>query len=187
MTKSLRNYNLQLTGTVTLTTEICCNCHVLFAMTEEQVDKLRATPGTTFYCPNGHAQHYTGKSAEQRLKEAQARETALQDQLRAAIREGDNARTEVLRIRQRIANGVCPCCTRSFPNVLAHMASKHPDYALPANVRHATDVEFRCSCGHTFPTYQGLRIHQGRQRREDGPFQWDKPDQDRWWSHLTVV
>ena len=28
-------------------------------------------------------------------------------------------------------NGVCPCCTRTFPNLAAHMKTKHPDFGAP--------------------------------------------------------
>lgn len=185
MTNTLSGYVLRLTTTVDLTTETCFTCHVVFAMQTEQRDKLIRKPRTPFYCPNGHQQWYTGKSDERKLEEAEARELALKDQLSAAIREGDSARSELLRTRQRIANGVCVCCNRTFPNVLAHMASKHPDFALPANVKHAAAkaVVFRCSCGSSFKTYQGLRVHQGSQRG-DG---WDAPDTSRWTSHLSVV
>jgi hypothetical protein len=27
-----------------------------------------------------------------------------------------------------VANGVCPCCNRTFQNLARHMAGKHPDY-----------------------------------------------------------
>lgn len=40
-----------------------------------------------------------------------------------------NTKGVVTRTRNRIANGVCPCCDRSFTNLQRHMASKHPDYA----------------------------------------------------------
>jgi Zn-finger nucleic acid-binding protein len=45
----------------------CCNCGVLFAVSEELNKNLLRTKNT-FYCPNGHPQSYT-KSTEERLKE----------------------------------------------------------------------------------------------------------------------
>ena len=42
----------------------CCNCGLDFAMPECRYDKLLDT-GDTFYCPNGHAQHFS----ESRKKE----------------------------------------------------------------------------------------------------------------------
>ena len=54
-----------------LTTEICCNCGMLFAMPAELQARMSET-GRTFYCPNGHTQYYT-KSTEAKLREAQER------------------------------------------------------------------------------------------------------------------
>jgi hypothetical protein len=34
----------------------------------------------------------------------------------------------VTKLKQRVANGVCPCCHRSFVNLHRHMAGQHPDY-----------------------------------------------------------
>ena len=106
----------------------------------------------------------------------QARATALQDQLEAAIRDAEAQRVALARIRQRIANGVCPCCQRSFGNVRAHMETQHPDYTAPIL------EAFKCGCGRAFDTYRGLRVHQGLMRPDD----WARPGQSRRASHLTV-
>jgi hypothetical protein len=170
---------------VDFVTETCCHegCNLTFAFTREFYNRVR-NDHTWWYCPLGHVQHYNGKTDAQKLDEAKARETALQDQLGAAIRDAEATRAALMRDRQRFANGVCPCCNRSFPNVRAHMATKHPDFS--ADVR-TVPKAYKCSCGRKFDTYAGMRIHQGRQRRVSGPFAWDKPGQSRWWSHLTEV
>lgn len=165
-----------------LDVEDCCNCGIRFAMPADLNRRLRDNPGTTFYCPKGHAQHYTGKSARQKLKDAEAREVALRDQLRAAEADAEATRVRLLRDRRRFANGVCPCCNRSFDNVRRHMESKHPDYDasevnLPASLR------CKCSCGRSFETPRGLAIHQGRQRSSD----WTDPNQGNYRRHLTVM
>jgi hypothetical protein len=36
---------------------------------------------------------------------------------------------ENTKLRKRIKNGVCPCCTRSFTNLRRHLQTKHPEYA----------------------------------------------------------
>src|SRR3972149_10640671 len=47
--------------------EICCECGVAFALPLDfQVHKRN--DGGSFYCPNGHSQHYT-ESAERKLKQ----------------------------------------------------------------------------------------------------------------------
>jgi hypothetical protein len=100
-----------------LTVEDCCNCGIRFAMSSDLNRRLRDKPGSTFWCPAGHAQHYTGKSVRQKLEDAEAREVALRDQLHAAEADAEATRVRLLRDRHRFANGVCPCCNRSFENV----------------------------------------------------------------------
>lgn len=133
------------TGTGTLVIEECCNCGVLFAMPKTVYDdclrRSSAAPGATrdFYCPNGHSQHYTGKNREQELEEklqraqdragwaagrAEQAERREQAQRGAATR----ARNERDRQARRVKHGVCPCCHRTFKQLAAHMAAKHPDY-----------------------------------------------------------
>lgn len=154
----------------------CGNCNIPYGLPAGFLDERRRD-SNTWTCPNGCRRHYPpGKSDEQKLKDAAARETALRDQLEASIRDGEAQRVELARIRQRIANGVCPCCNRSFGNVRAHMQTQHPDYVAPV-------VEpFKCSCNRKFDTFRGLRVHQGQMRPDD----WARADRDRWSSHLTV-
>lgn len=175
----LRSYRLDLAGTVTMVTDTCCNCGVLFAMTEDYQRKRR-NERDSFYCPNGHGQHYTGPTDTDRLKQAVARETALQDQLGAAVREAEQTRATLLRDRQRFANGACPCCNRYFDNVRRHMATKHPDYDVTRI--EATALRFRCSCGFESDSLHGLRTHQGRSRRTGWEAEKSKRAQ-----HLTAV
>lgn len=180
-TTDLRGYNLRLTGQTTMVTETCCACGVLFAMTVDfRTNRLRDREG--FYCPNGHTQHYTGKTDAQKLEDAKARETALRDQLSAAVHEAESVRVALLRDRQRFANGVCPCCNRSFENVRRHMTTKHPDYDV-TKVQVQRELRFPCSCGRSFPTLRGLRTHQGHNRRAG----WDAPGASKWSAHLTAV
>lgn len=161
--------------------EECCHkgCGISFAVTVDFQRRCLNDHARSFYCPNGHGQHYTGKTDAQKLQDAQARETALRDQLTAAIRDGERTRQQLMRDRERFSKGVCPCCNRSFDNVRRHMASKHPDYDTTQVAR---PVRYACSCGRKFDTYHGLRIHQTRQRSGD----WDKPGQPDRRSHLTA-
>lgn len=165
------------------TTIACCHdgCGITFAVPESLRQQWVENPDWWFYCPNGHHQHYTGEqSAAQKLKRAQARERHLQDQLQAAEREAElqRQRQTIIRERSRFANGVCPCCNRSFTNVRRHMATQHPDYDV---TRIAHEPAFKCSCGDRFDTYRGLRTHQGHMRPDEW---WTKP---KWRKHTTVV
>jgi hypothetical protein len=108
------------------------------------VDEELRRSGRTFYCLNGHEQHYS-ESTKQKLREAKdalARERARADQLRAdrdaADRRVSAAKGQVTKIKNRVGRGVCPCCNRTFADLGAHMATKHPDYAPSASEQDAT-------------------------------------------------
>lgn len=122
---------------VTLETETCCACGVVFAMTADFMRRRREKQDW-FYCPAGHAQHYT-KSEETRLREELSR--AHRDIDRAKQAEAEQ-RTKVAqiaksynRVRQRIRNGVCPCCNRTFQNLANHMRTEHADYGDTKTLR----------------------------------------------------
>lgn len=176
---SLRGWTLSILANATIVTETCINCGILFGLAEDHQRELRKT-GSRFYCPNGHHMFYTAKAdAEKRAEQAEAQLVAARDQAEAALREAEQLRSEAARQRQRIANGACPCCNRYFDNVRRHMATQHPDYAAPDTG--GRRIRFGCSCGATFDTYHGLRVHQGRSRRGD----WAKSATPTYRRHLT--
>lgn len=157
-------------------------CGIAYGLPEGFIE-ARRKDHKTWYCPNGCKAHYpAGKTDEQKLKDAEARETALRDQLAAAVHDAENVRKTLLRDRQRFANGVCPCCNRSFENVARHMRGEHPDYDI-TKVKQAAAPAFKCSCGRAFESLRGLGIHQGHNRRSG----WDLPNASRWSAHLTMV
>lgn len=130
---------MSLTATTTFEIETCCRCGMQFAVTSEFRQRRRDDHGD-FYCPSGHGQHYTGKSDAQKERERADRLSAALDRAeRRAANAEENTRIErvshaatkgqLTKTRKRIANGVCPCCHRSFANVKRHMDSQHPDYA----------------------------------------------------------
>lgn len=53
----------------------------------------------------------------------QARERAEHEERRARALRG-----HATRLRKRIAEGKCPCCSKAFPDMAAHIAEKHPRY-----------------------------------------------------------
>ena len=123
------------TATVNLVQVTCGKCGCTFALAEHHHEKLRET-GATFYCPNGDPRAYR-QSDVQRLEKQLARERAAHDQTRAsrdaqrqlrerAERRAAAARGQVTKIKNRVGNGVCPCCNRTFQNLHRHMATKHP-------------------------------------------------------------
>lgn len=123
---------------VEMVTEECCACGVLFGMTKE-LNRRRMEDHKNFYCPMGHSQHYTGKTEAQKLKEELARKQQQLDsaQCRAAAaeRRRENDRRKYDRMRDRVKNGVCPCCNRSFPALASHMRTQHPDFATEKQLK----------------------------------------------------
>jgi hypothetical protein len=85
------------------------------------------------WCPLGHSWHYTGESEADQLRRALVARGAVLDRVRA---DRDQAKRSLAaqkgvttRIKRRVANGVCPCCKRTFQDLARHMAGQHPGYA----------------------------------------------------------
>jgi len=117
------------TKTITLVTETCYKCGVIFAFDKEyQQDLIRSK--NEFYCPNGHQQSYTGtdytkalNDAKEKLAKAERERIYEESKRMEAERQLDKANKKL----KRVHNGVCPCCNRSFENLRRHMETKHPD------------------------------------------------------------
>lgn len=84
-----------------------------------------------------------GQTEKQKLEKQLAAERAAHDQTRASRNEwikmehqrsGQLRATKgvVTRMKRRLSHGVCPCCTRTFQNLRAHMRHRHPDYVNDA-------------------------------------------------------
>lgn len=120
--------------------DTCCRCKstmwlpaAVYAVARERQEEF------TFYCSNGHAQHYTTGETEtdklrrerdrlnQRLAEKDDDIRREREAREAAERQAAAARGQVTKIKKRVGNGVCPCCTRSFANLRRHMETKHPN------------------------------------------------------------
>jgi hypothetical protein len=115
----------------------CCTCKMAFAV-PEYIRSNWLDSGDSFYCPNGHSQHYS-KSNIQKLEkklasEKKRREWAENDASHAksqrdralhCVRAQKAAKTK---LKKRIHAGVCPCCNRHFVNLERHMNTKHKDY-----------------------------------------------------------
>lgn len=82
-----------------LVTEICCSCAVQFAMPREMYERRRRDH-QMFYCPAGHAQHYTSKSNEEELRDELEREKRRHEFTRNA-RDVQQRRAEAIERRRR--------------------------------------------------------------------------------------
>ena len=122
----------EFTTTGQMMIESCCNCNVKFAMTKEMYES-RLEDGNLFYCPNGHSQHYTKRQDIE--KEMQSIKQSMQssiefwrDRAKGEKKEVIKYKKNLTRIKNRVKNGVCPCCNRSFENLHDHIKTKHPKF-----------------------------------------------------------
>lgn len=117
----------------------CYLCGTAFWI-EGAVYRQRKSDRRSFWCPNGHEQHFTSKTADQQRIEqlereatAAKREAEQQRQMRqwaetrakgANIQAG-KAKAALRRTITRVHAGVCPHCNRTFKQLAAHMKAKH--------------------------------------------------------------
>jgi hypothetical protein len=120
----------------------CWVCYMPFAIPEKMYTDKKACGGS-FYCPKGcHLGMGVGeiqKLKDELAREKQAREqekarldsrvNSLRDDRDAALRREAAQKGAKTRIKNRVANGVCPCCNRSFQNLHNHMKNQHPTFA----------------------------------------------------------
>ena len=96
-------------------------------------------PHQTFSCPAGHAQQsVVASDTEAARKDAEKYRKLWQDEQRyaaAVVAERNDVRRKLsaakgalTRTKKRVANGVCPCCNRTFQNLSRHMQGQHPGY-----------------------------------------------------------
>lgn len=130
---------MSITFTTQIELENCCKCGIQFGI-QAGFQRERKNDHQMFYCPNGHGQYYSGANETERLRKQLAQEqhrreqieaerTRMRDERDAAERRASAARGRVTRLKNRAANGVCPCCNRSFQDLRRHMETKHPDFA----------------------------------------------------------
>lgn len=131
-----------LTHGLVLTTEECCACGVVFAMPQALNQQLMDS-GKNFYCPVGHQQHYTHTTV-MKLQAQLKRQKEDTDYYKKRTDEEHKEKEQykhrlaaqkgqTTKLKKRIANGVCPCCQRSFQNLHRHMVHQHPEFAEPLN------------------------------------------------------
>jgi Zn finger protein HypA/HybF involved in hydrogenase expression len=110
----------------------CCNCGVLFAISNELQDNFRKTK-KSFYCPNGHSQSYTENEADRLRRQLEAAQRDVEWQKnRAATAERRATKAERAHrvLKRRVNHGVCPHCSRTVSQLARHIKSKHPDQVV---------------------------------------------------------
>ena len=118
----------------------CCECRMPFGMSRSFYD-ARRKDHRTFTCPAGHDQHFTGKSEADKLREQLERKDQMLEAAHQRADKMERQRNDVAkahkRMRDRIKNGVCPCCNRTFQNLLRHMQTEHSDQPALRTLREA--------------------------------------------------
>lgn len=120
---------------VTIEVHHCGTCGVIFGF-EEKWAEARRSDKASWYCPNGHVFSWNGRPEVYELRDKLAAEkkrvTATRELLHAEERSHSATRGHLTRTKRRVANGVCPCCNRTFKQLAAHMERQHPGYVETA-------------------------------------------------------
>jgi hypothetical protein len=115
----------------------CGACGMPFGLPSAFLE-ARQSDGALFHCPNGHRIGY-GESDADRLRREKAdlerRMKWKQDAIDSLYAQRTTLEHRVAaqkgvttKLKKRIANGVCPCCKRTFADLHRHMSGQHPDY-----------------------------------------------------------
>lgn len=108
----------------------CSQCGVpIYGPEQKQIGALAHKGKNNFHCINGHSQIYIGETDAEKLAAVRVELNAALERESRANRLKEAARADLRRTKNRVANGVCPCCNRTFQNLAAHMKTKHTDYA----------------------------------------------------------
>lgn len=130
---------------VTLTTMACGECGGVYAISE-RYRQQRQQEGNGWTCPYckcswGYFKNGENDRLKRELEEAKQATERERKRKEWAEQEARNAelRTRaqkgvVTRIKNRVGNGVCPCCNRAFQDLQRHMHTKHPDYTTKERV-----------------------------------------------------
>ena len=112
--------------------EQCCQCGIDFGIPEDFRNTL-IDNGKYFCCPNGHSQYYNKRKSldeklkikEDQLKTERMHSNMLYEEKENYRRSAASQKGQKTKILNRIKNGVCPHCNRSFQNLHEHMKTEH--------------------------------------------------------------
>ena len=115
----------------------CGECGIQQAVTTAAFEERQRT-GKDFHCFNGHVRVFRD-TLEKRLKRELDRATQVKEAAEARAATAERERAAVTKahtkMRVRVMNGVCPCCNRTFQNLMGHMKTEHPDFSAPQTLK----------------------------------------------------
>ncbi len=118
------------TRTIYLEEIVCGTCRITFAIPTDW-KRERINNAGDIHCPNGCRKVWTESESDRLKKQLEQKERELreskcetlrQSQLKEAAQSELDKKTRKL---NRVQNGVCPHCNRSFMNLKRHMKTKH--------------------------------------------------------------
>ena len=116
-----------ITKTVEIEMTECVECGIQFGVPKYWMDAARKDK-RDIYCPNGHTLSFNDPQWARELKAAKESAKWWRDEAERTARSLTATRGVVTKIKNRIANGVCPCCHRQFVNLQRHMTGQHPEF-----------------------------------------------------------
>ena len=124
---------------VQLTAINCGVCGGTYAINERFREQCW-TEGKSWTCPYckcgwGYSNDNENARLKKKVEELQANQARTLSRLNEEVSRSNHlaiqlkgTKTRLTNVKKRVANGVCPCCNRTFVNLQRHMHTKHPDY-----------------------------------------------------------
>lgn len=142
----------EISNTIVVYTKLTCPvCGVHYAIDTALYTNIW-NKGGHWYCANGHNLIFIESKAERiqkqldattkqlqaakdneiyyrnRVEEIHSEKQAVEVELKGTRTQLKGTKTKLRNSNTRHAAGVCPCCQRTFKQLVQHMANKHPDY-----------------------------------------------------------
>lgn len=110
----------------------CGQCGGTYAINERRRQHCYDS-GTGWNCPYcktswGYYKYNRHAALERELQRTKANLEAESGRAAMLAQEKAQVTRSYEKMRGRIKNGVCPCCNRTFQNLLSHMRTEHPDF-----------------------------------------------------------
>ncbi len=123
--------DVQLNFAVTLTKINCGDCGGTYAI-NERYRRQKQEVGGFWNCPYCKCSWGFTEGENTRLKRELEQERKRKEWAQQEAKLSENRRRaavgQVTKIKNRVAKGVCPCCNRTFQNLMKHMKTQHPDF-----------------------------------------------------------
>jgi len=78
--------------------------------------------------PVDHARLYKLRRAQRTIQSLESKVVQVERRAEGAQKRAASVNKQYKRIRDRVKNGVCPCCNRTFTNLADHMRTQHANF-----------------------------------------------------------